>query len=800
MLYSKYEWRIREAASTITERLAHDLSLPPIVASLMASRGIQSAEDGREFLYGTFELTHDPYLMQGMREAVPRIRKALEDREHILIYGDYDADGVSSTSLMIHLMRYLGASYDIYIPHRSNEGYGLHNHALDWAHQQGVSLVITVDTGISAVEQIAYANSLGIDVIVTDHHEPPEVLPEAYALINPKIPTCPYPFKGLAGVGVAYKLAQALVGDPPEEWLQIVSIGTIADLMPLTGENRVLVKHGIESMRKTRYEGIRSLLEVSGIHVEQVTAVNVAFSMAPRINASGRLDHAGRAVTLLTTEHREEAERLAWELDGLNKDRQQVVENIVQEALGMVQDRWRGQEIPPVIVLAGEGWNVGVVGIVASKILERFYRPVVILGIDPETGNCKGSARSIPGFDIYAALLSCKDVMDHFGGHPSAAGMSLHRDRLAAFEQGLHRYAEDALEAEHLIAVCEADLEASLSEVSVPILEQMEQLGPFGMANAVPKIVFRDVVIKDVRKIGKEGKHLKLRLQQKREVIDAISFGWGHLADILPVGSVVDVLGELSVNEWNGSRKVQLMIQDICAPYQQVFDYRGIKEPIREIQRWRAELEPHLRCPAVRSAVVYAKDSHPEIKSQLYDMCLWVYDRNAGIVPDNEIAASGSQEDTSVLFVLDVPETAEQLAAFMSAFHSVPNIFMLHPTRNLRERLQIPDREQFKKLYVSLAGLTSAPMPEKEVVARLQKQTSLSSRMLVKVLDVFEELAFIQRDQGQITFVPKPEKKPLDASRHFRELSDLADMEQHLLHAGTEQLTQWMTSRTKGVS
>ncbi|MGO4791929.1 single-stranded-DNA-specific exonuclease RecJ [Paenibacillus sp. 2KB_20] len=799
MLYSKYEWRIRSAESSIIDRLAQDLSLPPMVASLMASRGIQSAEDGRRFLYGTFELTHDPYLMQGMQEAVPRIRKALEDREHILIYGDYDADGVSSTSLMIHLMRYLGASYDIYIPHRSNEGYGLHNHALDWAHQQGVSLVITVDTGISAVEQIAYANSLGIDVIVTDHHEPPEVLPEAYALINPKLPTCPYPFKGLAGVGVAYKLAQALVGEPPEEWLQIVSIGTIADLMPLTGENRVLVKHGIESMRNTRYEGIRCLLEVSGIHVEQVTAVNVAFSMAPRINASGRLDHAGRAVTLLTTEHRDEAERLAWELDGLNKDRQQVVENIVQEALSMVQNRWRGQEVPPVIVLAGEGWNVGVVGIVASKILERFYRPVVILGIDPETGNCKGSARSIPGFDIYAALHSCKDVMDHFGGHPSAAGMSLHRDRLEEFEQGLHRYAEEALEEEHLIAICEADLEASLSEVSVPVIEQIEQLSPFGMANAVPKIVFRDVVIKEVRKIGKEGKHLKLRLQQKREVMDAISFGWGHLADILPVGTAVDVLGELSVNEWNGSRKVQLMIQDICAPYQQVFDYRGIKEPLQEIQRWRAELEPHLRCPAVRSAVVYAKDSHPEIKSQLYDMCLWVYDRNAGIMPDNDIAEN-SQEDISVLFVLDVPETAEQLDAFMSAFHSVPNIFMLHPTRNLHERLQIPDREQFKKLYVSLAGMTSAPMSENEVVARLQKQTSLSTRMLLKVLDVFEELAFIQRVQGQITFIPKPEKKPLDASRHFRELSDLADMEQHLLHAGTEQLTQWMMSRTKGVS
>ncbi|WP_268741783.1 single-stranded-DNA-specific exonuclease C-terminal domain-containing protein [Paenibacillus vortex] len=250
-----------------------------------------------------------------------------------------------------------------------------------------------------------------------------------------------------------------------------------------------------------------------------------------------------------------------------------------------------------------------------------------------------------------------------------------------------------------------------MSEISVPVLEQIEQLGPFGMANAVPKIVFRDVVIKDVRKIGKEGKHLKLRIQQKRDVMDAISFGWGHLADILPVGTVVDVLGELSVNEWNGSRKVQLMVQDIRASYQQVFDYRGIQEPLKEIQRWRADLEPHLRCPAARSAVVYAKDSHPEIKTQLYDMCLWVYDRNAGVLPDNEIAENHNQEDISVLFVLDVPETAEQLDGFMSAFHSVPNIFMLHPTRSQRERLLIPDREQFKKLVrLHSTGMTSSPM------------------------------------------------------------------------------------------
>lgn len=800
LLFSKYKWQVQRPEMQTASMLAKELSVSPFVAALMAGRGIRDSEEGRQFLNGSLEHSHDPYLMQGMAEAVPRIRKALEDQEHILIYGDYDADGVSSTSLMVHLMRHLGASYDIYIPHRSNEGYGLHNHALDWAHQQGVSLIITVDTGISAVDQIAYANQLGIDVIVTDHHEPPEQLPEAYALINPKIPTCPYPFKGLAGVGVAYKLAQALLGDPPKEWLEIVAIGTIADLMPLIGENRILVKHGIDSMRQTRFVGIRSLLEVGGVEVDKVNAVNIAFSMAPRINASGRLDHAGRAVTLLTTESPEDADRLAWELDGLNKERQQVVELIVQEALGMIGERYGAGELPPVIVVAGEGWNVGVVGIVASKILERFYRPVVVLGIDPETGNCKGSARSIPGLDIYEALCACRDSMDHFGGHPSAAGMSLHRDQLAAFEQGLHEFAGQVLREEHFVPVCEADAECTISDVTIEVIEQLDQLGPFGMANAVPKIIIREAMVKEAKKIGKEGKHLKLRLQQNQEHLDAISFGMGHLADILPEGTKVDVLGELSINEWNGSRKTQLMLQDISAPYRQVFDYRGIQQPVEEIKRWRTELEPHLRCPAHRSAIVYTRESHPEIKSQLYEMCLWVYDRNAGVLPDNDAAEEHGADDISVLFVLDVPETAEQLQTLLTVFQSVPNIFLVHPTRMPREKLLIPSRDQFKQLYILLAGMAASPVSENEVIARLRQKTALSSRMLAKVLDVFEELVFIERSKGLVTFIPKPEKKPLDASRHFRELSELAEMEQHLLHADTKQLTHWMMSRSKGVS
>ncbi|WP_138227662.1 single-stranded-DNA-specific exonuclease RecJ [Paenibacillus algicola] len=800
MLYPKYEWRVPPPNQEAARRLAEELSISPLTASLMAVRGIESIEAAEQFLHGSAQHSHDPMLLHGMEQAVPRIRKALQEQEHILIYGDYDADGVSSTTLMIQLMRHLEASYDIYIPHRSNEGYGLHNHAIDWAYQQGVSLIITVDTGISAVEQIAYANRLGIDVIVTDHHEPPEVLPDAYALINPKLPHCRYPFKGLAGVGVAYKLAQALVEDPPEEWLQIVAIGTIADLMPLLEENRMLVRQGLESMRTTRYEGLRSLLSVSGIDVPQVTSVHIAFSVAPRINAAGRMDHAGKAVTLLTTSNREDAERLAWELDALNKKRQQTVDNIADEALGLIQSRFSPEQLPPVLVVAGEGWNEGVVGIVASRLLEKFYRPVIVLGIDPESGQCKGSARSIPGLDIYEALHHCKDVLEHFGGHPAAAGMSLHRDRLPMLEEGLWSFAKQVLTDDHLIPVQQADLECSIREITLAGLDELELLGPYGMSNTVPKMVFREVTVIEARKMGKESRHLRLRLQQEQGVLEAVGFGYGHLADVLPSGTSISVLGEMSVNEWNGSRKPQLLIQDLAVPQKQVFDLRNTAEPIRELQRFRAQWERELRCPEPRCAVVMKESRLSEVKEELSNLSLWVYDRTAGFRPGSSLAKESRLEDLSVMFMVDLPDSLDELDSLLAAFRDVPNIVLLHSARDPQERLQVPTREQFKTLYAVLAGLGSRPASSKDVVASMKKHSALSDAMLSQVLKVFEELAFIQVSEGHIYFVPKPEKKPLEASAHFRSLTRLAEMEQYMKFGSADQVRHWMYSRTAGAS
>ncbi|MEK5239248.1 single-stranded-DNA-specific exonuclease RecJ [Paenibacillus sp. FSL L8-0470] len=800
MLHSKTRWHSPAADPIAVEELARSLSISPLLSSLLVTRGLGTAADALQFMDGGAEDRHDPFLLKGMAEAVPRIKKALQEEEHILVYGDYDADGVSSTALMIYLLRYLGASFDIYIPHRSNEGYGLHNHALDWAVQQGVSLVITVDTGISAYHQIAYATELGIDVIVTDHHEPPELLPEAFALINPKLPDCPYPFKGLAGVGVAYKLAEAMLGDEvPEEWSEIAAIGTVADLMPLLGENRSLVRRGLSSMRHSPFPGIRALLDVSGVTMSTVSAINIAFGMAPRINASGRLDHAGRAVALLTTTNSGEAEQLAGELDLLNKERQLVVERIVTEATAKFEQQTAEGTLPDIIVLADQGWNVGVVGIVASKLLDRYYRPVIILDVHPETGMCKGSARSIPGLDIYAALSSCAGLMDHFGGHPAAAGMSLHRDKLEEFAAALNEFAASVLQPEHFMPVTAADGETAISDLTLQAALDLDRLAPFGMANPLPKFIVRGAAVKETRKMGQDGKHLKLVLQQGKHTIEAVAFGKGALAQLLPGGTMVDVLAELSVNEWNGSRKPQLMLQDLAVPNAQLLDLRGTADAVKQAATLKELLLQFSSGTSFSAAAVF-HNSRMTPLNQLKGMSLWVYDENAGISVLNQGQAETGEGKVSLLCLLDMPDTPEQLDAVLTAFPQAENIALLHSIRDGRDRLQIPTRDHFKSLYKLLASIAAAATPEHEVLLRLSRQSSLSVRMLGKMLEVFEELDFIKRSNGTITFVTQPAAKSLTASRHFVRLGETAEMEQYFMEGSLSELQEWMLSRRLGAS
>jgi single-stranded-DNA-specific exonuclease len=571
MIKRKTRWQLadwNEMNELKARRLCEELGVPPLVARLLVQRGFEEAESASRFLSGGEEHLHDPYLLHGMEAAVGRIRKALEEGEKVRIYGDYDADGVSSTSLLCHVFRALGLHYDYYIPHRALEGYGLNQNAIKLAADQGIKLIVTVDTGISAYEEVEFAKECGIDIVVTDHHEPPDLIPNAVAVVNPKQEHCAYPFKGLAGVGVAFKLATALMERPPLEWADIVSLGTIADLMPLIDENRIIVRYGLERLRTEPATGFRALAEAAGLDLESMTSTNIAFGMAPRINAAGRLDHASRAVELLTTQSYDSAILSAIGLDSLNKERQRVVDEIVKEA----EASWiskrdaadnKGSEIPSVILVAGEGWNVGVIGIVASKLLERYYKPVVVLGIDPENGMCKGSARSIDGFDLHAALKENESLLDHYGGHQAAAGMSLHRDKLEQLEQGLSALAKSWLSEDDWIPKTTVDLRCGLEDATLATISQLSLLEPFGVGNASPRVLLEGARVADKRAIGKESKHLKLSLGTGRSGLDVIGFGMGDMARTLAPGCHVDLVGELSINEWNGRRSPQLQLQDL---------------------------------------------------------------------------------------------------------------------------------------------------------------------------------------------------------------------------------------------
>ncbi|WP_168121647.1 single-stranded-DNA-specific exonuclease RecJ [Paenibacillus sp. HB172176] len=571
MIEAKTRWAVApwtDVQEQQAGQLSATMNLPPLVTKLLVQRGYTDEISAHPFLYGGEEQFHDPYLLHGMEAAVARIRQAKESGEKVRIYGDYDADGVSSTSLLILLFRELELDFDYYIPHRALEGYGLNRAAIALAAEQGVRLIVTVDTGISAFEEVEYAKELGMDMVITDHHEPPERIPAACAVVNPKLEQCAYPFKGLAGVGVAFKLASALLGRPPIEWTDIASMGTVADLMPLTDENRVLVKLGLDQIRTNARIGYRALAEVCGVELPTVQSTSIGFSMAPRINAAGRLDHAKRAVELLTAADYDDAIQEAIRLDSLNKERQRIVDEIVNEAEQQWADKCEraeaaGEKAPAVIVLAGEGWNVGVVGIVASKLLERHYRPVIIFGIDAETRKCKGSARSIEGFDLHAALTRHEGLLDHYGGHQAAAGMTLEEAKLDELEAGLSALALEWVSEEQWIPRTVIDLACGIEDAGLGTISQLSLLEPFGMGNPSPLLLFEDIELADRRAIGKDAKHLKLSLAKGRRMLDAIGFGMGEKAGAMHGGTRLDVVGELSVNEWNGQSKPQLRLLDL---------------------------------------------------------------------------------------------------------------------------------------------------------------------------------------------------------------------------------------------
>ncbi|MGI5839986.1 MAG: single-stranded-DNA-specific exonuclease RecJ [bacterium] len=547
----------------LQKTMATRLRITPLLARILANRGLTGPDAAGRFLEPDRSELLDPFRLKGMREAVRRIAAAVRDGERIWVYGDYDVDGITSTVILVKTLRQMGAAaVQYYIPNRREEGYGLNRSALDEAVRAGVDLIITVDCGIAAVEEVEYARLCGIDMVLTDHHEPFQIIPPALAVINPKQPDCPYPFKELAGVGVAFKLAQALLGNEQaaEAYLDLVALGTVADIVPLTGENRVIVRFGLEAMPGTRNIGLQQLLAMLGLDNRTLDAEKIAYVIAPRINATGRIGDAKRSVELFLTDDPVRAAKLAAGLEQENQDRQGIESEILSQAtallrreVDLVQDK--------VIVLAADGWHTGVVGIVASRLTETYARPTVLIALEGEEG--KGSARSVPGFNIFEALEASSEYLLRFGGHEQAAGLSIAADQVDAFRRQINAVADRMIASEDMLPICDIDAEISPTDISDGLLAELERLKPFGAKNPSPTLVCRRLAILEGRRVGARGEHLKLKAGSSKAAVDIIGFGQGHLWDSITNREKVDIVFALEKNQWNGREYLQLVLKDI---------------------------------------------------------------------------------------------------------------------------------------------------------------------------------------------------------------------------------------------
>ena len=555
------KWEICKTDKEKVAELQEKYKINKLLATLLVNRKIISEAEITKFLNPKRSDFYNPFGMPDMEKAINRILKAIENGEKIIIYGDYDVDGITSVAVLKSFLEERGLQIGVYIPNRLNEGYGLNKEAIKFISDNGYQLMITVDCGITATEEIEYAKSLGIETIITDHHEPIEILPDAVAVVDAKRKDNKYECRNLAGVGVVFKLIQALsikMGLDEKEFLKfldIVCVGTISDIVPLTDENRVIVKLGLKLVEQTRNLGLREILQSCGY--SKINSTTISFGVAPRINACGRMGHQEDALNLLLSKNIDEVKDLTAKINEYNKTRQNIEKSIYQKADKKIEENNLSNN--STIVVYGNGWHHGVIGIVSSKITELYFKPSILLS--EEDGEYKGSGRSINGFDLHEALMECNQTIKKFGGHAMAVGISIEKDKIEQFKEMFEKIAKEK-NVDKIIPIINVDAEIRLDDINKDMVESLKELEPYGEANKMPVFAFKNLKIESIRSLT-NGKNLKLSVRDNKNIVNAIGFNLGELSEIYKIGDKVDIAGNLEINSFNGVDSIQINIKDI---------------------------------------------------------------------------------------------------------------------------------------------------------------------------------------------------------------------------------------------
>ena len=730
LIIPTYNWQFSpQVEDADFTKIAKSVGLSSEVACLLFQRGIKDESSLKKFLEPSLEDLHDPYLLHDMDKAVDRIRQAVEQGELILVYGDYDADGMTSASIVKESLEQLGAECLVYLPNRFTDGYGPNDSVYKYfIGQQGVSLIVTVDNGVAGHEAIDLAQSMGVDVIVTDHHSMPEVLPDAYAIVHPEHPEADYPFKHLAGCGVAFKLACALLEEVQVELLDLVAIGTIADMVSLTDENRIMVQYGLEVLRNTQRIGLQELFEIAGISSSDITEETVGFQLAPRLNALGRLADPNPAIDLLTGFDDEEVHEIALMIQEKNEERKEIVQAIYEEAKSLVDPNKSVQ------VLAKEGWNPGVLGIVAGRLLEELGQTVIVLNI--EDGRAKGSARSIEAVNIFEALDPHRSIFLAFGGHAGAAGMTLEVEQLDALSEILETYVKDKGIAAKGKSRLYLDEELDLESLSLDTVKSFEKLAPFGMDNQKPVFYIRDFQVENARSMGAGDSHLKLKISKGTANFEVVAFGQGAKATEFAQTKQLELAVTLSVNQWNGQTTLQLMMVDARVDGVQLFNIRG------------------------KNAVL--PDGVPVLDF-------------TGELPD--ISSSPA------VVVKNIPEDIRILKDIFQQ-HDFSAVYFKNDIEKPYYLTGYGTREQFAKLYKTIYQF-----PEFDIRYKLKDLSAylkIEQILLVKMIQIFEELGFVTIENGVMRVNKDAAKRDIAESQIYQNLKQTVK-DQEMLALGTVQ-------------